>query len=40
MDQESVVLISIDDIHIINPRVRNQIIAEEIRHNILSVGLK
>lgn len=40
MDQESVVLISIDDINILNPRVRNQIIAEEIRHNILSVGLK
>ena len=40
MDQESVVLISIEDIHILNPRVRNQIIAEEIRHNILSVGLK
>ncbi len=40
MDQESVVLISIEDIQILNPRVRNQIIAEEIRHNILSVGLK
>lgn len=40
MDQESVLLISIEDINILNPRVRNQVIAEEIRHNILSVGLK
>ena len=40
MDQKSVVLISIEDIHILNPRVRNQIIAEEIRQNIQSVGLK
>lgn len=40
MEQEAIVLISIEDIHIINPRVRNQIIAEEIRQNIQSVGLK
>ncbi|OGU16780.1 MAG: hypothetical protein A2076_07130 [Geobacteraceae bacterium GWC2_53_11] len=40
MEQEATVLISIEDIHILNPRVRNQIIAEEIRQNIRSVGLK
>jgi len=40
MEQGAIVLISIEDIHIINPRVRNQIIAEEIWQNIRSVGLK
>ncbi len=40
MVQGAIVLISIEDIHILNPRVRNQIIAEEIRQNIQSVGLK
>ncbi len=40
MEQEAIVLIPIEDIHIMNPRVRNQIIAEEIRQNIRSVGLK
>jgi ParB family transcriptional regulator, chromosome partitioning protein len=40
MVQGAIVLISIEDIHILNPRVRNQIIAEEIRQNIRSVGLK
>src|SRR5665647_1747291 len=40
MAQGAIVLISIEDIHILNPRVRNQIIAEEIRQNIRSVGLK
>jgi ParB family chromosome partitioning protein len=40
MEQGAIVLISIEDIHILNPRVRNQIIAEEIRQNIRSVGLK
>jgi ParB family transcriptional regulator, chromosome partitioning protein len=32
--------IPVDEINILNPRVRNQIIAEEIRQNILNVGLK
>lgn len=40
MEHGAVALISIEDIHILNPRVRNQIIAEEIRQNIRSVGLK
>lgn len=40
MEQESIVLIPVEEIHILNPRVRNRLIAEEIRHNIRSVGLK
>ncbi len=40
MEQETITLISVEDIHILNPRVRNQGIAEEIRQNIRSVGLK
>jgi ParB family chromosome partitioning protein len=40
MEHGVVALIPIEDIHILNPRVRNQIIAEEIRQNIRSVGLK
>jgi len=40
MEQGAIVHIPIEEIHIINPRVRNQIIAEEIRQNIRSVGLK
>jgi ParB family chromosome partitioning protein len=40
MEHGAVALIPIEDIHILNPRVRNQIIAEEIRQNIRSVGLK
>ena len=40
MVQGAIILISIEDIHILNPRVRNQIIAEEIRQNIRNVGLK
>lgn len=40
MGQGAIVLISIEEIHILNPRVRNQIIAEEIRQNIRNVGLK
>lgn len=40
MEHGAVALILIEDIHILNPRVRNQIIAEEIRQNIRSVGLK
>ncbi len=40
MEQNSVQLIPVSEIKILNPRVRNQIIAEEIRHNIQSIGLK
>ena len=40
MEHGAIVLIPIEDIHILNPRVRNQIIAEEIRQNIRSIGLK
>lgn len=40
MEHGAIALISIEDIHIMNPRVRNQIIAEEIRQNIRSIGLK
>lgn len=40
MEHGAIALIPIDDIHILNPRVRNQIIAEEIRQNIRSIGLK
>lgn len=40
MEHGAIELISIEDIHILNPRVRNQIIAEEIRQNIRSIGLK
>ena len=40
MEQGAIALIPIEDIHILNPRVRNQIIAEEIRQNIRNVGLK
>jgi ParB family chromosome partitioning protein len=40
MEQGAIAHISIEDIHILNSRVRNQIIAEGIRQNIRSVGLK
>lgn len=40
MEQNSVQLISVSEINILNPRVRNEIIAAEIRHNIQSIGLK
>lgn len=40
MEQKSVKLIPVCEINIINPRIRNQIIAEEIRQNIQSLGLK
>jgi len=40
MEQKSVTLIPVGEINIINPRVRNQIIAEEIRQNIQRLGLK
>lgn len=40
MESEAIVLIPVEEIHILNPRVRNQVIAEEIRQNIRNVGLK
>lgn len=40
MEHGEIALIPIEEIHILNPRVRNQIIAEEIRQNIQSIGLK
>ena len=40
MEQKSVELIPISEIHILNSRVRNRIIAEEIRQNIRTIGLK
>lgn len=40
MEHGAIALIPIEDIHILNPRVRNQIIAEEIRQNIRNIGLK
>ena len=40
MEKKSVTLISIDKIHILNSRVRNKIIAEEICQNIRRIGLK
>jgi ParB family transcriptional regulator, chromosome partitioning protein len=40
MEQKSVKLIPVSEINIINPRIRNQIIAEEIRQNIQTLGLK
>ena len=40
MAQDSVILIPVEEINILNPRVRNTIIAEEIRQNIQRVGLK
>lgn len=40
MEQGAIVHISIEEIQILNSRVRNQVIAEEIRQNIRSVGLK
>ena len=40
MEHEKIILIPVEDIHILNPRTRSQAIAEEIRQNIHSVGLK
>ncbi|MEG6507265.1 plasmid partitioning protein RepB C-terminal domain-containing protein [Nitratidesulfovibrio sp. 1201_IL3209] len=40
MEPNEVVLIPVNEIHILNPRVRNRNIAEEIRRNIRNVGLK
>lgn len=40
MEANEVVLIPVSEIHILNPRARNQNIAEDIRRNIRNVGLK
>ena len=40
MEHHSIVLIPVEEINILNPRVRNRIIAEEIQQNIKTVGLK
>ena len=40
MEQGTIAIIPIEEINILNPRVRNQIIAEEIRQNIRTVGMK
>lgn len=40
MKNSEIILVPIDEVHILNPRVRNQAIAEEIRRNIRNVGLK
>ncbi|SBW07605.1 ParB-like partition protein [uncultured delta proteobacterium] len=40
MEANEVILIPVSEVHILNPRVRNQNIAEEIRRNIRNVGLK
>ena len=40
MKQTQIQLIPTSEIHIVNPRVRSQIIAEEIRRNIRCLGLK
>ena len=40
MEPHLVVLIPVEEINILNPRVRNRIIAEEILQNIRNVGLK
>lgn len=40
MKTSEVTLVPVDEVHILNPRVRNQVIATEIRRNIRNVGLK
>lgn len=40
MKTDEVILIPVNEVYILNPRVRNLVIAEEIRRNIRSVGLK
>ena len=38
--EEGIIIIPIEEINILNPRVRNQVIAEGIKQNIRDVGLK
>lgn len=40
MKNNEIILVPVEEVHILNPRVRNQVIAEEIRRNIRTVGLK
>jgi ParB family chromosome partitioning protein len=40
MKQNQIITIPIHEINILNPRARNQAVAEEIRHNICGAGLK
>lgn len=40
MKTNEVILVPVSEVHILNPRVRNQVIAEDIRRNIRNVGLK
>ena len=40
MSINEIILVPVEEVHILNPRVRNQVIAEEIRRNIRAVGLK
>jgi ParB family transcriptional regulator, chromosome partitioning protein len=40
MEKNLVELIPVNEISILNPRARNQLIAEDIRQNIMSIGLK
>ncbi len=40
MKNDEVILVPVSEVHILNPRVRNQVIAEDLRRNIRNVGLK
>lgn len=40
MKADKILLVPVNEIYILNPRIRNQVIADEIRRNIRSVGLK
>ncbi|WP_027182005.1 ParB N-terminal domain-containing protein [Oleidesulfovibrio alaskensis] len=40
MKTSEIILVPVEEVHILNPRVRNQVIADEIRRNIRTVGLK
>lgn len=40
MKSDQVILVPVNEIHILNPRVRNQVVADDLRRNIRNVGLK
>jgi ParB family transcriptional regulator, chromosome partitioning protein len=40
MKKDVVILVPVNELHILNPRFRNQVIAEDLRRNIRNVGLK
>jgi ParB family transcriptional regulator, chromosome partitioning protein len=40
MKSDEVIFVPVNEIHILNPRVRNQVVAEDLRRNIRNVGLK